>query len=66
MLFRSVSQSRYVEAGGKNTKWKVYEFDENIGASNGKETRFMRVECSQGVIHGHPIDRSEFLKLSRR
>lgn len=29
---------------GKN--WKVKEYDTVIGATNGKETRYVRIECS--------------------
>ena len=43
--------------------WKVQEFDYTIGASNGKETSYMRVEESAGVIHGHPITKEEYKKL---
>ena len=43
--------------------WKVMEFDEVIGASLGKETKYMRVEFSSGTIHGHPITKSEYNKL---
>ena len=45
--------------------WKVMEFGEDIGAANGNATRFMRVEESAGVIHGHPISPSEFKKLTK-
>ncbi|MBQ6568541.1 MAG: hypothetical protein IJL80_15965 [Treponema sp.] len=38
-------------------------FDNVIGASNGKETRFMRIENSNGTIHGHPISEVEYKKL---
>ncbi|ALH95484.1 hypothetical protein [Acinetobacter equi] len=51
---------------GKNTKWKIQDLGEIIGASEGKETKYMRVECSQGVIHGHPISKAEFTKLMKR
>ena len=43
--------------------WKVKEFDDVIGASDGVETKYMRVEMSGGTIHGHPITKSEYLKL---
>ena len=39
--------------------WKVMEFDEIIGVSEGAPTRFVRVEMSANVIHGHPITEAE-------
>ncbi len=35
---------------GKN--WKVMKFDKVIGANGGKETTFMRIECSANTVHG--------------
>lgn len=46
-------------------KWKVMRFDNVIGASAGKEARYMRVEFSSGTIHGYPITETEYLKLTR-
>ncbi|MGC4018609.1 MAG: hypothetical protein QM793_04840 [Muricomes sp.] len=46
---------------GKN--WKVKAYDEIIGATGGKETRYVRIENSANTIHGHPISESEYLKL---
>lgn len=43
--------------------WKVMGFDDIIGATTGKETKYMRVEFSSGTIHGHPITKSEYNKL---
>ncbi len=58
---------RYVWKNGDNVvtgkKWKIMEFDEVIGASNGKESIWIRVESSGGTIHGHPIKVEEFKKL---
>jgi hypothetical protein len=45
--------------------WKVKEFGEEIGASEGKSSRWMRVEESAGTIHGHPISEIEFRKLTK-
>jgi hypothetical protein len=45
---------------------KVIEFPHVIGASSGKETKYMRVEITeQNVIHGHPIDYEEFLMRTK-
>lgn len=46
---------------GKN--WKVKAYDHVIGATGGKETCFVRIECSGNTIHGHPISLQEYLKL---
>ncbi len=46
---------------GKN--WRVKEFENIIGASGGKETRYIRIENSNGTIHGHPITENEYRKL---
>ena len=43
--------------------WKVQEFADIIGATNGKESRWIRVEYSGGTIHGHPISQAEYLEL---
>ena len=36
------------------------EFYEIIGVSEGTPTRFVRVEMSTNVIHGHPITEAEY------
>ena len=41
------------------------EFDEIIGVSEGTPTRFVRVEMSANVIHGHPITEAEYKKLTK-
>jgi hypothetical protein len=48
-----------------NKSWKVMEFDNYIGACNGIETRYVRVELTAGIIHGHPISYSEYIRLIR-
>ncbi|WP_394527575.1 RHS repeat-associated core domain-containing protein [Lacrimispora sp. JR3] len=48
---------------GKNWKTKVYE--RVIGASEGKETTYIRIENSANTIHGHPISKSEYNKLNK-
>ena len=45
--------------------WVVKKFDHIIGASEGKETVYVRIEISAGTIHGHPISLSEYSKLTR-
>jgi hypothetical protein len=45
--------------------WKIMELPNVIGASDGKESRWVRVEQSAGTIHGHPITEDEFLELTR-
>jgi RHS repeat-associated protein len=44
---------------------KVMEFAEEIGASEGKPSRWVRVDESAGTIHGHPITEADFRKLTR-
>lgn len=60
---------RKVWAEGKKVTngktWKVQEFGHEIGASEGKSSRWMRVEESADTIHGHPISEAEFQKLSK-
>ncbi len=53
-----------VTTPGKN--FKVFKSDSIIGAKWGKETCFMRVECSANTIHGHPISEAEYLKYLRK
>lgn len=43
--------------------WKVKKYDTIIGATEGKETYYVRIECSADTIHGHPISESEYNKL---
>jgi uncharacterized Zn-binding protein involved in type VI secretion/8-oxo-dGTP pyrophosphatase MutT (NUDIX family) len=45
--------------------WKVQEFPDEIGASEGKPSRWIRVENSGNTIHGHPISEAEYLKLTK-
>jgi transmembrane sensor len=63
------SLERYVwEHGTQATNgrtWKVMAFGEEIGASNGKPSRWIRVEESGGTIHGHQISEAEFKKLTK-
>lgn len=60
---------RFVWANGKSVtsgkEWKVYKFDQIVGASLGKETQYIRVEYSGGTIHGHPITEAEYKKLTK-
>ncbi|ECE6549191.1 TPA: RHS repeat-associated core domain-containing protein, partial [Salmonella bongori] len=44
--------------------WKVKNIGKVIGASEGKESQWMRVELSGGTIHGHPISIDEFRRLT--
>ncbi|MFC1707007.1 hypothetical protein ACFL59_09345 [Planctomycetota bacterium] len=44
-----------VPSGSPTTLYKVYEHESEIGASDGKVSRWVRVESSSGVVHGHPI-----------
>ena len=46
---------------GKN--WRVNKYDTVIGAVNGKETIYVRIENSSNTIHGHPISEAEYYKL---
>ena len=48
---------------GKN--WRVKAYDRVIGATNGMETKYVRIECSANTIHGHPISEQEYLGLIR-
>ena len=44
--------------------WKVYKSDSVVGAKNGQETTYMRVERSpDGQLHGHPITSQEAARL---
>ncbi|MFY0304178.1 RHS repeat-associated core domain-containing protein, partial [Escherichia coli] len=44
--------------------WKVKDMGKVIGASEGKESQWVRVELSGGTIHGHPISLDEFRRLT--
>ncbi|WP_181259198.1 RHS repeat domain-containing protein [Pseudoduganella armeniaca] len=43
-----------------NRGYKVKSYDYVIGASEGKESRWLKIECSAGVVHGHPITEAEY------
>ncbi|WP_223271475.1 RHS repeat-associated core domain-containing protein, partial [Pseudomonas fluorescens] len=45
--------------------WKVMEYAESIGASEGAPSRWIRVELSSKTIHGHPISEQEFRRLTK-
>uniref|UniRef100_UPI001CBB5659 RHS repeat-associated core domain-containing protein n=1 Tax=Pseudomonas sp. GL-RE-29 TaxID=2832375 RepID=UPI001CBB5659 len=45
--------------------WKIKEYESEIGASEGKLSRWVRIELSARTIHGHPISESEFRKLKK-
>ena len=45
--------------------WKVMEFPEVIGASAGRESRWVRVENSGNTIHGHPITQQQLERLTQ-
>ncbi|MEZ4361924.1 MAG: hypothetical protein R3B48_17165 [Kofleriaceae bacterium] len=62
-LERSVWDKGRAATNGRS--WKVMEFADDIGASGGHPSRWVRVEESAGVIHGHPITKAEYLKLLR-
>lgn len=49
--------------GFKYINGKVFKYHEVVGAKSGKETCYMRVECSANTIHGHPISEAEYIKL---
>ncbi|MFS1512525.1 hypothetical protein VQL36_08825 [Chengkuizengella sp. SCS-71B] len=46
--------------------WKVMEFDYVVGAKYGKHTKYVRVEWTEGTIHGHPITKDEFRKYTKQ
>lgn len=45
--------------------WKVMEYAESIGASEGAPSRWIRIELSAKTIHGHPISEQEFKRLTK-
>lgn len=62
-LERSVYKTGQPVTNGKT--WKIEDTGRIIGASEGKESQWIRVEYSSGTIHGHPISLNEFRKLSK-
>ena len=63
LLERYVWQNGTAATNGKN--FKVMAFDYVIGANEGQEVKWMRVEMTSGTIHGHPISLQEYRKLTR-
>ncbi|MGF6401756.1 RHS repeat-associated protein [Pseudomonas frederiksbergensis] len=45
--------------------WKIREYETVIGASEGKPSRWIRLELSARTIHGHPISEIEFRRLTK-
>lgn len=45
--------------------WKVKKYNNTIGASDGKQSPWIRVELSANTIHGHPISEIDFRKLTK-
>ncbi len=43
--------------------WKVKKYDNFIGASDWKESKWIRIENSAWTIHWHPISENEYLQL---
>nr|WP_306109996.1 RHS repeat-associated core domain-containing protein [Pseudomonas sp. PB120] len=62
-LEREAYANGYPAANGK--PWKVREYDTDIGASEGKPSRWIRIELSARTIHGHPISETEFRRLNK-
>ncbi|WP_334597076.1 RHS repeat-associated core domain-containing protein [Pseudomonas alvandae] len=61
---------RYVFANGQSVNngkpWKIMDLGRTVGANDGKETRYMRVELSARTIHGHPISEESFKKFTKK
>ncbi|MUF08214.1 type IV secretion protein Rhs, partial [Pseudomonas sp. CCM 7893] len=62
-LERDAYKNGAVVTNGK--PWKVMEYPESIGASEGKSSRWIRIELSAKTIHGHPISEQEFRRLTK-
>lgn len=46
--------------------WKVFDVGQTVGAKNGQQTTYMRVERTpDGQLHGHPITLQEVAKLTK-
>jgi len=43
----------------------VFKSDGIVGAKNGIETPYVRVEISADTIHGHPITSTEYTQLTK-
>ena len=50
----------YVRTGRPNQVRKVLEFDSAIGASEGRESRWITVESTSGSWHGRPITEDNY------
>ncbi len=61
---RSAWESGTPVTNGKN--WRVNKYDKVIGAVDGKETVYVRIEKSANTIHGHPISKAEYNKLMKK
>ncbi len=47
----------------KDGRWKVMDWGKIIGAKNGIETQYSRIEMTTNTIHGHPIPYQEYKNL---
>jgi len=70
LLERTVWKQGSLATKPGKERWKVMEFNRVVGASEGKEVRWVRVEETGGpdsrVIHGHPITYEEYRDLIKQ
>lgn len=56
----------YARTAKPNTIYKVNEFPMDVGASDGRPSRWVKVESTNGEYHGRPISEQEYRKLMNR
>jgi hypothetical protein len=59
---RAAEQGVDVPSGKPATRYRVMELEEPVGASCGMESRWVRVESTNGDLHGHPITEQRYAK----
>src|SRR6267143_4141077 len=52
----------YVRSPKAHKVFKVHEFPDHVGASNGQPSRWVKVEVTNGEYHGRPITREQYAR----
>ena len=63
---RAAADGVEVPSGKPATLYKVYAAERAVGASEGEESRWVRVEDTNGDFHGHPISQRRYEEYMRR
>jgi len=63
---RVLHEGVYVRSRKPATIYKVKQFDQDVGASSGLPSRWVKIEITNGQYHGRPITQVEFDRLMKQ